>query len=202
MVNLPRDVRWSGNRSVQLVWFGSLLGSYYIAKYLVSTKYYDVIFAKLGLQVQSNSNERRLNLILGCVGVRALRQLLWISKFIHTDMDVPTAIVICTFNFALDLMVLLGAARNPKKTPEGQLEVSDYIGLGLFAAGSILETGYDYELDVFKKKSSQSRKTFFGWSIWFDCCAPELFGICNVESWNELFEWSMVDFDRSNRACF
>ncbi|ETO20122.1 hypothetical protein RFI_17095 [Reticulomyxa filosa] len=162
MPHFPREVYWKGNRTVQAVWLGTQLGSFYVSKLVVDTKFYDVIFEKLGFATPSKANSKRLQVLLACVAVRALRQSLWIMKFVHTDMNVGGAIFVSCWNFIIDSLMILGAARHPKKTESDELLVSDYIGLGLFALGSIMETGYDYQKDVFKKDPANTGKPFFG----------------------------------------
>jgi len=155
MPDLPRIPATTSQRSFQIAWTVTALGSAYISYNYVASKQYNSLFNKIGYPLKSEPPLTRMNILLYFVGIRVLRQLLWL-KFNVLELQPTTAVVIQIFTFINDILAITLAARNNSPSPN----LTDKIGIFLFTIGSLLETGYDYQRWAFKQDPSNAGKPY------------------------------------------
>lgn len=108
----------------------------------------------------SNMDDIRMKWIGIANLVTAYRQILWVNALKYYQFKRHAAISIgIAVPLMLSLMTLAGSAWNKATTV---LSLEDKIGLGLFFAGAITETGSEIQRKLFRHKAENKGKLFTG----------------------------------------
>ena len=137
----------------RLVFIGSQIGSLFIADALISSSYIQ----------KYDYYPWRMNALLGCIGIRVLRQSFWgivIAKDNPLVTSVGIGLTIGTINVILDSLSIYFTAKNNRK----QITNMDYAALAIFGFGCILETGHDWLRSQFQsnlESKPENKKKFY-----------------------------------------
>eukprot|EP01083_Nonionella_stella_P054297 143373_1 len=104
----------------------------------------------------------RMNIILLMIAVRSIRKIHWMFVLCRNNVDIlglgiPFLAVVVS-GILLDLVATGCTLRNSKK----RWENTDYIGIGCFVVGSLIESGYDIMRNSFIKDANNTGKPYLG----------------------------------------
>eukprot|EP01084_Bolivina_argentea_P280850 480379_1 len=122
----------------RLCFVGGQIGSFFIAKALISSPYIQ----------QYNPYEWRMNILLKLIGIRVIRQSIYALIGQNSMLISPKyGIVIATYNIVFDVLSIYFTAKCKTKKKTNL----DYIALGMYGLGCVLESGHDFLKSQFKK---------------------------------------------------
>ena len=134
----------------RLCFVGGQIGSFFIAKALISSSY---------IKQEYDPYPWRMNTLLKVIGIRAIRQSIFASFIAPASSDIissTTATIIVTMNVVIDALSIYFTAKNTTKM-ETNL---DYIAMIIFALGCVLETGHDFLKLQFKNNPDNNGKLY------------------------------------------
>lgn len=131
----------------RLAFVGGQIGSFFIARALISSSYIK----------QYNPNEKRMNILLKVIGIRVLRQSIY-SLIAQNSMLISPkfGIIIGAYNVVFDALSIYFTA----KCKSNPLTNLDYIALGMYGIGCVLESGHDFLKSQFKKNPENNGKLY------------------------------------------